>query len=230
MTVTLHRMKRRHPRTHQALSVLVVGLLGFGLSHHALADVQAIAESLYAEGRRLMASGKTASACAKFDESYQLAPATGTLLNLAACNEAMGKSATAWAQFRKAEVAAHRDGRADRVQFAQEHRARLEQGLSYLTIVTSPTEAAAGLQITLDDMVLGPAAWNISIPVDPGERRIVARLPHDQPRVFRVVIKAGDRTAKIDVSVVQTAPTGVPSPAPPDSSHPTGKDSSRGTP
>ena len=39
-------------------------------------------------------------------ESYRIAPATGALLNLAACNETLGNTATAWAQFRTAAAAA----------------------------------------------------------------------------------------------------------------------------
>jgi len=179
--------------------VLVVALLGLTVAKPARADVQAIAESLYAEGRRLMSSGETAKACAKFDESYQLAPATGALLNLATCNEALGKSATAWAQFRKVEVAARRDGRADRVRFAKQHRTRLEPTLAYLTIVASPAQVATGLAISLDDVALASAAWNIALPVDPGPHQIVARLPNVPPRVLPVVVKPHDRNARIDV-------------------------------
>jgi tetratricopeptide (TPR) repeat protein len=180
----------------------------------ARADVQAIAESLYAEGRRLMAARETAKACAKFDESYQLAPATGALLNLAACNEALGKSATAWAQFRKAEVAARRDGRTDRVKFAKDHWTQLEPTLAYLTIVASPTQATAGLQVSLDDVVLAVAAWNVAIPVDPGPHKIVARLPNLAPQVFPLSIKPHDRNAKVDVSAALTGSSPAPSSPP----------------
>jgi hypothetical protein len=64
------------------------------------------------------------------------------------------------------------------------------------------------------------------MPVDPGERQVVARLPNEQPRAFRVVIKAGDRTAKIDVSLAQAPLTGAPGPAPHASSPPAGKNDS----
>lgn len=193
-------------RRRRALLAVMSVSFASAVSVPAWADVQAIAESLYAEGRRLMAARETAKACAKFDESYALAPATGALLNLAACNEALGKTATAWAQFRKAEVAARRDGRADRVKFAKEHWTHLEPTLAYLTILAPAAEAASGLQVSLDDVVLAVAAWNVAIPVDPGPHKVVARLPALAPQVFPLAIKARDRNAKVDVGAALAPP------------------------
>src|SRR5262245_45288580 len=54
------------------------------------------AERFFLEGRASMKAGRYEEACARFAESQRFEPASGTLLNLAACREAQGRTATAW--------------------------------------------------------------------------------------------------------------------------------------
>ena len=56
----------------------------------------AAAEWLFREGRALMKKGDFAPACAKLAESQRLDPAVGTLMNLAECEERIGRTASAW--------------------------------------------------------------------------------------------------------------------------------------
>jgi len=51
---------------------------------------------LFQKGVELMAIGKSAEACEKFDSSHQLDPALGTMLRLADCYERTGKTASAY--------------------------------------------------------------------------------------------------------------------------------------
>lgn len=157
----------------------VVG--GVCASLPATAGEAALAETLYRDGRALMAAGRTAEACAKFEESLRLDAATGTLLNLAVCHEAQGKLATAWAEFRTADSRAANDGRQDRVRFAREHLALIEPRLSFLTIVVREADHVSELEIKLDGTVLGPAAWNGATPIDPGNHVLEARAPGYAP-------------------------------------------------
>lgn len=54
-------------------------------------SAQAQAQAAFQEGRRLLMAGSMLEACAKFEESNNLAPALGTLLNLAVCEEKAGR-------------------------------------------------------------------------------------------------------------------------------------------
>src|SRR5678816_2011124 len=84
----------------------------------AQSDRKALAEALFQDGRELLAQGKTQEACVKFASSQHVEPKLGTLLNLAACHEAEGKTASAWAEFTEAAVQAERSNQSERQEFA----------------------------------------------------------------------------------------------------------------
>ena len=157
-------------------AALVVGGITAVSAGPARGSDAALAQTLFNEGRALMSVKRVPEACAKFAESQRLDPATGTLLNLAACHEGEGKLATAWAEYVQAQVAARRSNRPDRVQFAGEHIAALEKRLSYLTIHVPAAARMPGLEVRLDGTELGPAAWEMAAPIDPGRHRVTATV------------------------------------------------------
>jgi hypothetical protein len=165
-------------------------------------DVQQ-AEALYQEGRALLSAGHIDRACQKFAESQAMDPATGTLLNLAACRQRQGKLASAWAAFTKAEAAADHDGRADRVRFAREQRALIEPRLSYVTI-HAPFPAAFSLEVRLDDQIVPRDALGKPLPVDPGTHLISADAPRSVP--FRRQVEVAGDGARIAVTVAFDPP------------------------
>src|SRR5438552_14501087 len=61
----------------------------------------ATADALFRAGREAADHGDSATACARFGESYRLDPAVGTLLNLADCEVALDRLADAWEHYRR---------------------------------------------------------------------------------------------------------------------------------
>jgi hypothetical protein len=213
----------RRPRFTSAATVgvsalaLVCGRLT--LAAAGPASPTATAEALFQEGRALMIAGHAREACQKFGESNRLDPATGTLLNLAVCNETVGKTATAWSQFRAAEVASVADHRDDRVSLAREHLASLLPKLSVITVQVSDAQRIPGLKLSLDGVVWGEPLWNVPTPIDPGEHTVVAEGPGRVSRSYQA--KVGARAQKLLI-VVDLAPASdvlaspvVRSPSPP---------------
>src|SRR5688572_15414925 len=94
--------------------VLRAALLGasFGVSallgsRHAVAE-ESDAARLFSEGRTLVIAKRFAEACPKFEQSQRLEPRLGTQLNVAFCQERLGKIATAWLGFQEAVITARR--------------------------------------------------------------------------------------------------------------------------
>jgi len=144
------------------------------------ASNRAAAEALFSQGRSLAASGKYAEACPKFEASQQLDPGLGTLLNLADCYEKVGKTASAWAEYREAIPLARAAGSKVREDLASERAKALESRLSMLTIRALGGEDSAGLDIRRDGVPVLPAELGSPIPVDPGPHTIEATAPGKQ--------------------------------------------------
>lgn len=198
-------------------ALLVAMALAAATPRFALAQTEtrtAVAEALYRQARDLMAAGKYDEACPKFAESQRLDPATGTLLNLAACHEKQGKLASAWLEYSDAMVAARRDAREDRVDYARERVAELEPKLSRLTIVLAADADVPGLALELDGASIGRAVVGAATPVDPGEHRVRASAPGKKPQIFSVQIAAVADQQSLTVGRLEDAPPEAPAAAP----------------
>ncbi len=167
-------------------AVLLVGALS--VMHASSAQAQtggasnrAAAEALFNQGRALVASGHLADACPKFEASEQLDPGLGTLLNLADCYEKLGKTASAWAEYREAIPLARAAGSAVRQKFATQRAQALESRLSTLTIrATTRGEEGSTLDIRRDGIPVQAAELGSPIPVDPGPHTVEAVAPGKQ--------------------------------------------------
>jgi hypothetical protein len=148
----------------------------------------AAAESLFQEGRKLMDAKRYGEACPKFAASQKLAPAIGTLLNLADCYEKNNQLASSWARFREAIALAQRLGRTSREQTARERADKLEPRLIKLSILAR----SSGIEVKLDGNALEPAVLGTPIPVDAGKHTVEASAQGKKP--FSTTIDVSDKS------------------------------------
>lgn len=171
----------------------------------AHAGDKALAESLFQEGRKLLEAGKPAEACAKFGASQKQDPSPGTLINLGKCNEAQGKTATAWAAYKEAESLARNMNRGEQEKLAAERAAELEPKLSRLTI-NGPPATIEGLVVKRAGATLSVDALGAAAPVDPGEIEVEASAPGYQAWKGKVTVAENGASASIDVPALVKAP------------------------
>jgi hypothetical protein len=166
------------------------------------------AQALYDEARKLVDAGNLDAACPKFKASYELDPGGGTLLNLADCYEKQGKLALAWSTFKEALVAAQRDGRTERIDFANQHIGKLEGRLAHLSVNLAASARAPGTIIYVDGAALAEQAWGIAMPVDPGKHVVRAEAPGKQPFETSVETAAGADGEHVEIPALKDAAGG----------------------
>jgi len=186
-------------------AILAFFLMQAGVAHaQASSSDAAIAQSLFDEGRKLMAEKKFTEACPRLERSYKLDPAAGTLLNLAVCHESVGKTATAWNEFRDSLATARRENRDDRVKFAQQHIDALKGRLSTLTVKQAAQEP--GLAWKLDNASVGTEALGIALPIDPGTHTVEATAPGKKPWTTTIEIRTDGETKAIEIPALAVLP------------------------
>ncbi len=181
----------------------------------AYADNAPAAETLFNEGKKLGTQGKWQEACLKFEESQRIDPGIGTLFQLANCHERIGKTASAWAEFREVAASSKASGQAAREKVARERAAALENKLARLTITVDGD--APGLTVRRDGTDVGRAQWGSPIAVDPGTHRIEALAPGKRPWEQTVRVdhaqKITARVPVLETEAVAATPV-APAPAP----------------
>jgi len=173
-----------------ALAALVVAACHGVASAEPLVDARIKkADRLFAEGKALLAKNLL-QACAKFDASLRENPAAiGTLLNVALCDEKLGRVASAVAKFSEARDHAKEQGLPEHVRAAEEHITKLTPDVPHLAIKL--TEQLPETRVVVDESMIAPGAIG-DVAVDPGERVVVVSAPARLPYRTTVVIGAAE--------------------------------------
>jgi hypothetical protein len=188
-------------RPYLAAALVAAGLSLTGVAHaEPTAEERALATTLFRDARALMKDGHVPEACRKFEESERLDPGGGTLLNVAVCHEAEGRTASAWSEFTEALRLARSAAREDRVRLAEERLAVLEPHLSTLVIEVPAAADLPDLEVRRDGSLVGRAAWGGAMPVDPGEHVVVASAVGKAPQWFTASVPAGPGVTKVTLA------------------------------
>jgi hypothetical protein len=200
--------RRYAPRILAALSPFLVTFV----ASTAHADPVADAKDLFEKGRELRAGGDCASAVALFRKAHDIYPqGLGSLRNLAECDEALGKFASArraWLDLARALVQNEERKYAGWARDAAEAAARLASKTSTLIVdlaLLTPSGATASadrVELSVNGEALAPGLIGTPLERDPGtyEVRVAgARVSHV---VHQTVDLAAGETRRVSVRAV----------------------------
>jgi hypothetical protein len=159
---------------------MAVGALAWTIGWPGAARAEgdsAAADALFQQAKSLAEAQKWADACPKFEASFKLDRQLGTLMNLADCEEHVGKIASAWAHWGAAVEFAEKTGD-KRASFAASRREPLTKRLPMikLDVASAPAPApASGLSVWRDEVRIDAAAYGVPLPSDPGAHVISVR-------------------------------------------------------
>lgn len=170
-------------------------------------DNDAVADSLYRDGRRLFDAKRFEEACPKLEESLRLdAQAGGTQLLLASCFENTGKLARAWSAYLNAQRLARAAGRDDRLEIAVAGAKRVEALVPFITVRVPPAANVEGLRVRVNGIEIGRGGWGSPTPVDPGPVSVEATAPERAPWSTRLSLASGGGTREVVVPVLAALP------------------------
>ncbi len=133
------------------------------------------ADKLFEDGKAML-DKDLAGGCAKFEESLQLnAQAIGTLLNVALCDEKLGRYASAVAKFTEARDRAKEQGMDVHRKAAEDHLQGLAGKVPRVTLTFS-VPPLPQTTIVIDDKLI-PFDAIANHPVDPGAHDVVVSAP-----------------------------------------------------
>ncbi len=188
----------------------VAALLCAAPGARAEAPAESQADALFTEGKHLRDAGRFSEACTKFAQSQQLSPGVGIALHLGDCYERIGRTASAWQEFRAAEKLAREHNDAKREELARTRAETVEPKINRLRIDVPPGAAAAGAELHVDGAGIPRVAWDAPLAIDPGDHVVAFAMPGQAARTVTAHVEAA-----APIAVVQLAEPAAPAaPAP----------------
>jgi hypothetical protein len=185
--------------------------LSLGSGARALAEprsVHELSEERFHQGRAAYRREDYPLALKLFRQSQDLEPSKGKLLNIALCEEQLGRLATAMEHLQK--VLPDFPAEDERLAIVNEHIAALDPRLPHLRIKLA-AGALPGAVVMLDGVPLAPEALGKMTPIDPGKHVILVGGKDLAERQFPVTVREGESTSV----VVEPGRSLAPAPPPP---------------
>lgn len=200
--------------TRRSLTATAVLFAALGVTSAALAvpeqDRKAARQEL-TQAQELRKQGQLADALAHFGESQRLDPKLTTLMELADCEEQLGKLIEAHAHFAEARDKAARDELPQSKAKAELRRAAVEKRLAHLTLQLA-AEMPANAQVFSNDVPLDAASLGTALTTNPGDHVIVVKVPEHEDAKYSVKLADGDNQT---LPIAAGPPIAKPAPPPP---------------
>lgn len=189
----------------RVLTALAFGAVLVAPSVARAADPAAAREQLKM-GYELAQDGKCDKAIPHLLESLRLDPRAITLINLASCEEKIGRWSAALGHWADARGRAQAESASLIEEEATKRQRDLEKKIPRLTVVLG-SGAPKGTEISRDGVVLGAVSLGVALPVDPGAHTVVARAPGHADGSKTVALAEGE-SAKVEVAPGAAVPGG----------------------
>lgn len=152
------------------------------------------AELLFQKGRAAMVAQDFPAACQHFSESLELDPAVGTLMNLAACEQRLGRYATSYGYWQDALTQLEDDD--PRRGFAAEQAAEADEQAAQLTIQVGPNTPKP-VTILWDGVELKKSDIGKELRADPGAHLIVVQSKTHEEKRYHFPLDPAQSTSMI---------------------------------
>jgi hypothetical protein len=177
------------------LATLVV--VSPAMAHADGGENKAAAAAAFDAGKKAMADGQTAEACQQFQKSQDLDPQYGTEYNLAICDEALGKLASAYGLY---DELSGKDANAKRKADSKDRAKKLKPRLTQLTLVVH--DPSPQLTVKRDDQDV-TLMVGVTTPVDPGKYTFTASAPGRKTWSAPVDLSAEGATITVDIPALE---------------------------
>lgn len=166
-------------------------------------------------GYQLAQDGKCDKAIPHFLESVKLDIKAVTLINLASCEEKVGKLADALGHWVEARSRAQVENNSGIQEEAEKRAKALEPRLPKLT-VTLANGAPGDVEVVRDGVALGAASMGVPLPVNPGSHTLVVRAKGFEDSTTTMSIAEAEQKKvelKLGAKTAVTAREATPGPA-----------------
>jgi hypothetical protein len=189
-------------------SVCVAGSASPGIAHAQNKS----ADALFDEGLKLFDAGKIHEACERFEASFRVDPALGTLQNLATCHEQDGKTATAYREFLDLAEQAKKAGAGQKAReiLGRSRAEALSSKLAKIVIQAKP--GANVVEVRLDGTLVDLAAWGVAFPIDPGRHTFVFSAPGRVATTQEMDVAAAPGVTTVELPHLEDVPLPPPPP------------------
>jgi hypothetical protein len=203
-------MNRDALRGLAATVVLLTALGASSTAHAASEQDRRTARQELTQAQDLKKQGQLQESLSHYEESQRLDPKLTTLMELADCEEQLGRLLEAQSHFIAARDQAKHDELPQSRARAEQRATAVEKRLAHLTLQLAG-DTPANAQVFRDDTLLEPASLGTPLVANPGEHVVVVKAPEHTDAKYNVKLAEGDsQTLPIAVG-----PSNAPPPAPP---------------